>query len=86
MTLYQLLMEERYGEPIEAGLLWYLNQASPEIVTRSPYEVRITDLKLDSYMRLKAVEGNSTASRMWPLCTSCLRGHSQGPQHCANFL
>ncbi len=39
MTLYQLLMEERYGEAIEAGLLWYLNQASPEIVTRSPYEV-----------------------------------------------
>ncbi|CAL8464813.1 g4348 [Coccomyxa elongata] len=39
VTLYQLLMEERYGEAIEAGLLWYLNQASPEIVTRSPYEV-----------------------------------------------
>lgn len=39
VTLYQLLMEERYGEPIEAGLLWYLNQASPELVTRSPYEV-----------------------------------------------
>ncbi|BDA50404.1 DNA replication ATP-dependent helicase/nuclease DNA2 [Coccomyxa sp. Obi] len=39
VTLYQLLMEERYGEPIEAGLLWYLNQSSPEIVTRSPYEV-----------------------------------------------
>ncbi len=40
VTLYQLLMEERYGEPIEAGLLWYLNQASPELVMRSPYEVR----------------------------------------------
>ena len=39
VTLYQLLMEERYGQAIERGLLWYLNEASPEVVSRSPYEV-----------------------------------------------
>ncbi len=39
--LYQLLMEDRYSEPIEAGLLWYLSQGSPELITRSPYEVCI---------------------------------------------
>ena len=39
VTLYQLLMEERYGRHIERGLLWYLREASPEVVTRSPYEV-----------------------------------------------
>ena len=39
MTLYQLLMEERYGQAIERGLLWYLNEASPEVVSQSPYEV-----------------------------------------------
>ena len=39
VTLYQLLMEERYGQVIERGLLWYLKEASPEVVGRSPYEV-----------------------------------------------
>ena len=39
MTLYQLLMEERYGQAIERGLLWYLSEALPEVVGRSPYEV-----------------------------------------------
>ncbi len=41
VTLYQLLMEERYGQHIERGLLWYLREASPEVITRSPYEVQI---------------------------------------------
>ena len=40
VTLYQLLMEERYGQVIERGLLWYLSEALPEVVVRSPYEVR----------------------------------------------
>ena len=39
VTLYQLLMEERYGQHIERGLLWYLREASPEVITSSPYEV-----------------------------------------------
>ena len=39
MTLYQLLLEERYGETVERGLLWYLNELGPEVVRRSPYEV-----------------------------------------------
>lgn len=39
VTLYQLLMEERYGQAIERGLLWYLSETSPEVVSRSPYEV-----------------------------------------------
>ena len=40
VSLYQLLMEERYGEAVERGLLWYVNQATPEVVRTSPYEVR----------------------------------------------
>ena len=39
VTLYQLLMEERYGATVERGLLWYVAQASPEVVRMSPYEV-----------------------------------------------
>ena len=39
VTLYQLLMEERYGQTIERGLLWYLSKALPEVVGQSPYEV-----------------------------------------------
>lgn len=26
VALYLLLLEERYGQPLERGLLWYLNQ------------------------------------------------------------
>lgn len=43
VTLYQLLMEERYGEVIERGLLWYLGQDDPEIIHKSPYEVCLTN-------------------------------------------
>jgi hypothetical protein len=49
VTLYQLLMEERYGQPIEQGLLWYLDQATPEIVHRSPYEVRLPPFLISMY-------------------------------------
>ena len=35
VTLYQLLMDERYGEHIDTGILWHLSQAMPELVTRS---------------------------------------------------
>lgn len=47
VTLYQLLMEERYGHHIERGLLWYLREASPEVVARSPYEVHSLPLSKD---------------------------------------
>lgn len=54
--LYQLLMEDRYREPIEAGLLWYLSQASPELVTRSPYEVCILPSPLSSLHTTSSLE------------------------------
>lgn len=41
VTLYQLLLEERYGETVERGLLWYLNELGPEVVRRSSYEVTL---------------------------------------------
>ena len=44
VTLYQLLMEERYGEAVERGLLWYLDQAGPDVVRRSPYEACEQDI------------------------------------------
>lgn len=39
VTLYLLLMEERYGAAMPRGLLWYLSQARPEVVRRVPEEV-----------------------------------------------
>eukprot|EP00884_Botryococcus_braunii_P022766 jgi/Botrbrau1/9173/Bobra.0236s0005.1 len=39
VLLYLLLMEERYGKEIEKGLLWYLGQMGPEVVTRAAPEV-----------------------------------------------
>ena len=53
VTLYQLLMEERYGQHIERGLLWYLREASPEVIARSPYEVQLC-LTASSFLNLQA--------------------------------
>ncbi|KAK9846251.1 hypothetical protein WJX81_000082 [Elliptochloris bilobata] len=39
VTLYLLLLEERYGAPMSRGLLWYLSQPRPEVVRRVPEEV-----------------------------------------------
>ena len=41
VTLYQLLLEERYGVAVERGLLWYLNEAGPDVVKRSSFEVTL---------------------------------------------
>ena len=54
VTLYQLLMEERYGQHIERGLLWYLREASPEVVARSPYEVQSRILSRECRAGLKS--------------------------------
>ena len=34
VTLYQLLMEERYSCEVEQGLLWNLQEARPELISR----------------------------------------------------
>ncbi|KAK9824153.1 hypothetical protein WJX72_008129 [[Myrmecia] bisecta] len=39
VSLYLLLMEERYGATMERGLLWYLGQAAPEVVRSVPAEL-----------------------------------------------
>ncbi len=39
VSLYLLLMGERYGVTLERGLLWYLGQAAPEIVRAVPGEL-----------------------------------------------
>ena len=39
VTLYLLLMEQRYGAAMPRGLLWYLSQPQPEVVRRVPEEV-----------------------------------------------
>jgi hypothetical protein len=40
VSLYLLLMEERYGETLDEGLLWYLPQQQPELVRKAQQEVR----------------------------------------------
>lgn len=39
MLLYLLLMEERYGRPLDWGLLWYTTQPDPQLVQRKPPEL-----------------------------------------------
>ena len=39
VLLYLLLMEERYGKPLEWGLLWYTTQPNPQLVKRRPFEL-----------------------------------------------
>ena len=40
VSLYLLLMQERYGQVIESGLLWYLGSLSPHQVKRVPAELQ----------------------------------------------
>lgn len=39
-SLYLLLMQQRYGQAIESGLLWYLGSLSPEQVRLVPAEIQ----------------------------------------------
>ncbi|KAL0046566.1 hypothetical protein WJX82_003944 [Trebouxia sp. C0006] len=40
VSLYLLLMQERYGQVIESGLLWYLGSLSPQQVRMVPQEIQ----------------------------------------------
>ena len=40
VSLYLLLMQERYGHVIESGLLWYLSHSSPQQVKLVPQELQ----------------------------------------------
>lgn len=40
VSLYLLLMQERYGQVIESGLLWYLGSLSPHLVRLVPAEIQ----------------------------------------------
>ncbi len=40
VSLYLLLMQERYGQLIESGLLWYLGSLSPQQVRMVPQEIQ----------------------------------------------
>ena len=40
VSLYLLLMQERYGQVIESGLLWYLGSLSPQLVKSVPAELQ----------------------------------------------
>ena len=39
VALYLLLMQERYGQVIESGLLWYLSNSHPQQVKLVPQEL-----------------------------------------------
>ena len=39
VSLYLLLMGERYGITLERGLLWYLGHAAPEVIRAVPGEL-----------------------------------------------
>ena len=55
VSLYLLLMQERYGQVIESGLLWYLGSVSPQ-------QVKLVPEELQSLIQLR----NSLASYLVP--------------------
>ena len=40
VSLYLILLQERYGQTIESGLLWYLGSSSPQQVRSVPGEMQ----------------------------------------------
>ncbi|KAL4448106.1 hypothetical protein ABPG75_005325 [Micractinium tetrahymenae] len=39
VLLYLLLMEERYGRPLDWGMLWYTGQPDPQLVAKRPMDL-----------------------------------------------